>query len=705
MMAGILIFIGVFILRSHLMDARLENLFKKERVKYGVQDTVLTLPIAAPPILPAPAPVAPASTASAPADNETPAPGNATDTNVIIGPVPPTAAPETNAPDNAVPLPTPETNGGPMHPSSTMNNPRPIFRTAFLSWPKRSSASRWIPPPPRNRRRPTPRKRTRHRPTKRRRPLRPPTPPPRTRPKRLPTLPRPTSRPRPPTFPHSRSLRPRPTPPARSPMPPPPGAAPSFSATTSSPVRASAPKTSTRCSQDVFEPEMKYLNDNGYHVVPLSDVRRFVKHEIGLPPNSVAITIDDGYKSAIVYAAPVLKKYGYPVDLFRLSRFHHRNRGQGRGELARSARAAGRRRRHRMPLDDPSAALSIGITETKGRLAQVARRRGIRRVADQRDRRGQGAPGTKTRQADQIFRLSLRRLQQAGRGQGHRRRLRGDFHRGRQSGPHHHQHPQHRPLHHHPAGRKEPSPPTCARARSASPRPIPRPAPPSAIRGPSSPPCSVTPASSIPIDRNRSARFRRGPPRFRSQDLDRPALSSARPDPAGGRRQHPGQGCRNRARPWWPTGISITSPPAPRPSRMNRFQPPPLPQRVQLASSPPKRTMPPRIAPRPRRTRRAFPRPPTRRLSARPTRLIVRLLRNSPLPSAGVKLRQAPGLSFDPVFPRRLPGRATQLSPQRRFTDQSPQRLLHRPGTGRDAKPLLPVPDEIEARRWAGPDR
>ena len=68
--------------------------------------------------------------------------------------------------------------------------------------------------------------------------------------------------------------------------------------------------------QDVFEQEMKYLKDNGYHVVPLSDVVRFIKHEIGLPPNSVAITIDDGYKSAIVWAAPVLKKYGFPWTFF-----------------------------------------------------------------------------------------------------------------------------------------------------------------------------------------------------------------------------------------------------------------------------------------------------------------------------------------------------------------------------------------------------
>jgi len=69
-------------------------------------------------------------------------------------------------------------------------------------------------------------------------------------------------------------------------------------------------------AQDAFESEMKYIHDNGYHVVPLSDIVRFIKHEITLPPGSVAITIDDGYKSSIVYAAPVLKKYGYPWTFF-----------------------------------------------------------------------------------------------------------------------------------------------------------------------------------------------------------------------------------------------------------------------------------------------------------------------------------------------------------------------------------------------------
>jgi len=61
---------------------------------------------------------------------------------------------------------------------------------------------------------------------------------------------------------------------------------------------------------------MKYIHDNGYHVVPMSDVIKFIKHEITLPPGSVCITVDDGFKSAIVYAAPIMKKYGYPWTYF-----------------------------------------------------------------------------------------------------------------------------------------------------------------------------------------------------------------------------------------------------------------------------------------------------------------------------------------------------------------------------------------------------
>jgi peptidoglycan/xylan/chitin deacetylase (PgdA/CDA1 family) len=82
-------------------------------------------------------------------------------------------------------------------------------------------------------------------------------------------------------------------------------------------------------SQDVFESEMKYLRDNGYNVVPLSDVVAFVEHKKNLPPNAVAISIDDGYKSALVYAWPVLKKYGYPWTYFVYPQFITKTESKG----------------------------------------------------------------------------------------------------------------------------------------------------------------------------------------------------------------------------------------------------------------------------------------------------------------------------------------------------------------------------------------
>jgi len=82
-------------------------------------------------------------------------------------------------------------------------------------------------------------------------------------------------------------------------------------------------------NQDVFESEMKYIHDNGYKVIPMSDLLKFLRHEITLPSNCVCITIDDGYKSAIVYAAPVLKQYGYPWTFFIYPDFITTGEGPG----------------------------------------------------------------------------------------------------------------------------------------------------------------------------------------------------------------------------------------------------------------------------------------------------------------------------------------------------------------------------------------
>jgi peptidoglycan/xylan/chitin deacetylase (PgdA/CDA1 family) len=72
---------------------------------------------------------------------------------------------------------------------------------------------------------------------------------------------------------------------------------------------------------DVFASEMKYIHDNGYHVVSLSDVLAFIHHQKALPPGSVCITIDDGYKSPLVFAKPILDLYHYPWTFFIYPQF------------------------------------------------------------------------------------------------------------------------------------------------------------------------------------------------------------------------------------------------------------------------------------------------------------------------------------------------------------------------------------------------
>lgn len=67
---------------------------------------------------------------------------------------------------------------------------------------------------------------------------------------------------------------------------------------------------------DVFERQMKYLKDNGYHVIHPKQLLAFLNLREPLPRKSVMITIDDGYRSVYQYAYPILKKYGYAATLF-----------------------------------------------------------------------------------------------------------------------------------------------------------------------------------------------------------------------------------------------------------------------------------------------------------------------------------------------------------------------------------------------------
>ena len=66
-----------------------------------------------------------------------------------------------------------------------------------------------------------------------------------------------------------------------------------------------------------FESQLKYLNENGYHVIRL---RQLVDYCLGekqsLPSHAIVMTVDDGHKSVYTDLFPLLKKYQIPVTLF-----------------------------------------------------------------------------------------------------------------------------------------------------------------------------------------------------------------------------------------------------------------------------------------------------------------------------------------------------------------------------------------------------
>ena len=70
-----------------------------------------------------------------------------------------------------------------------------------------------------------------------------------------------------------------------------------------------------------FEAQMEYLARNGYNVIPLSRLATFLDGREALPPKTVVITIDDGYRSAFEIAWPILRKYGFPATVYLYSDF------------------------------------------------------------------------------------------------------------------------------------------------------------------------------------------------------------------------------------------------------------------------------------------------------------------------------------------------------------------------------------------------
>lgn len=69
-------------------------------------------------------------------------------------------------------------------------------------------------------------------------------------------------------------------------------------------------------TQSVFDSQLAFLKQEGYHVVTMDQLLDFLDFKGQLPHKSVVITIDEVRDSVLEIAYPVIQKYGFPATLF-----------------------------------------------------------------------------------------------------------------------------------------------------------------------------------------------------------------------------------------------------------------------------------------------------------------------------------------------------------------------------------------------------
>ena len=64
-----------------------------------------------------------------------------------------------------------------------------------------------------------------------------------------------------------------------------------------------------------FESDLKYLSDNNYTTVTMTEIIDYVYHNAELPNNPILLTFDDGYLTTYKTVFPLLKKYNMKIVL------------------------------------------------------------------------------------------------------------------------------------------------------------------------------------------------------------------------------------------------------------------------------------------------------------------------------------------------------------------------------------------------------
>ncbi|CAN5472975.1 hypothetical protein BH18VER1_BH18VER1_10670 [soil metagenome] len=72
----------------------------------------------------------------------------------------------------------------------------------------------------------------------------------------------------------------------------------------------------TEMTPEMFEAQMKELQDMKIPVIGLQDFLAWKRGEKNIPPKAAIITLDDGWRTQYDVGWPILKKYGYPFTLF-----------------------------------------------------------------------------------------------------------------------------------------------------------------------------------------------------------------------------------------------------------------------------------------------------------------------------------------------------------------------------------------------------
>jgi len=69
-------------------------------------------------------------------------------------------------------------------------------------------------------------------------------------------------------------------------------------------------------SIEKFKEQMKYLKDNGYYTITLTNLYGYLMNNTPIPKKSVVLTFDDGYEDNYTAMFPILKKYNFKATIF-----------------------------------------------------------------------------------------------------------------------------------------------------------------------------------------------------------------------------------------------------------------------------------------------------------------------------------------------------------------------------------------------------